>query len=63
MIRSDLHIHSLYSYDAWLPLSTIVSVAEERGYRQVGITDHWNLNNNKFRHHLEESAKFVKRIQ
>ena len=63
MIHSDLHIHSLYSYDAWLPLSTIVSVAEERGYLQVGVTDHWNLNNRKFRNHLEQSAKYVKRMQ
>lgn len=63
MIHSDLHIHSLYSYDAWLPLSTIVAVAEERGYRQVGVTDHFNLNNTKFRNHIAESAKYVKRMQ
>ena len=63
MIHSDLHIHSEYSYDAILPLSTIVAVAEERGYRQVGVTDHYNLNNNKFRHHIEGSAKYVKRMQ
>ena len=40
MIHSDLHIHSEYSYDAKLPLEEILRLAKERGYRQVGITDH-----------------------
>ena len=59
MIHSDLHIHSEYSYDAVLPLATILEKAKERGYRQVGVTDHLNLPNNKFIGCLSESAKHV----
>jgi len=59
MIHSDLHIHSEYSYDATLPLETILAEAEKRGYRQVGITDHLNLNNNKFIGCLSRSAEHV----
>ena len=59
MIHSDLHIHSEYSYDSVLPLEEILTEAEKRGYRQVGVTDHLNLPNHKFIHCLAESAKYV----
>ena len=59
MIHSDLHIHSEYSYDATLPLETILAEAKKRGYRQVGITDHLNLNNDKFIGCLSRSAEHV----
>ena len=56
MIHSDLHIHSEYSYDSALPLQTIITAAKERGYRQVGVTDHLNLPNNKFIGCIRDSA-------
>lgn len=59
MIHSDLHIHSEYSYDSTLPLAKIIEAAKERGYRQVGVTDHLNLPNNKFIGCLRDSAENV----
>lgn len=59
MIHSDLHLHSEYSYDSVLPLQTILDAAKERGYRQVGVTDHLNLPNNKFIGCIRNSAKNV----
>lgn len=59
MIHSDLHIHSEYSYDSALPLQTIITAAKERGYRQVGVTDHLNLPNNKFIGCIRDSAENV----
>ena len=63
MIHSDLHIHSEYSYDAKLPLAEILRLAKERGYRQVGITDHLNLPNNRFIECLRNSAVNVKKVK
>lgn len=59
MIHSDLHIHSEYSYDSKLPLETILREAEARGFRQVGVTDHLNLNNDKFIGDIRASAEHV----
>ena len=59
MIHSDLHIHSEYSYDSSLPLEEILTAAKERGYRQVGVTDHLNLPNHRFIDCLRNSAENV----
>lgn len=63
MIHSDLHLHSEYSYDSALPLAEILAAAKERGYRQVGITDHLNLPNHKFINCLRASAENVLRAK
>ena len=63
MIHSDLHIHSEYSYDSTLPLAKITTAAKERGYRQVGVTDHLNLPSNKFIGCLRRSAENVLRAK
>ena len=59
MIKQDLHIHSEYSYDATLPLDTILAEAEKEGITTVGITDHVNYNNKKFLSDLYASANAV----
>lgn len=60
MIYSDWHIHSCYSYDATLPLDTLIAQAKTQGLRRVGVTDHVNFNDNGFLKNLYDSAKFVK---
>ena len=63
MIHSDWHIHSEYSYDAANLLSTIGDNAKAQGLYQVGITDHLNFNDEKFRSDLRNSAAGVKAAQ
>jgi histidinol phosphatase-like PHP family hydrolase len=48
MIFSDWHIHSDASYDAKLPLETLIATAKEKGFRGFGVTDHLNYNDESF---------------
>ena len=59
MLHSDWHIHSKYSYDATLPLDTIIQQAHKQGLRRVGVTDHVNFNDSGFLNDLYSSAKNV----
>lgn len=63
MIHSDWHIHSEASYDASLPLTEIVKKANEYGFYSIGITDHANLNDDKFLNDLHHSVTSVKKLQ
>ena len=63
IIRSDWHIHSEASYDASLPLRTIVQRAAELGIERLGITDHLNFNDHAFLGDLHRSAADVKALQ
>lgn len=63
MIYSDWHIHTEYSYDAKLPLDTLVKRATEQGLRFFGVTDHANFNDEKFMSDLRASAENVKKAQ
>lgn len=63
MIHSDWHIHSEFSYDAALPLKTLIQRAREQGLRRFGVTDHANYNDEKFLGDLRASAKNVKLMQ
>ena len=63
IIHSDWHIHSENSYDASNPLTTIGDNANNQGLRCFGITDHANLNDDKFRKNIEDSARNVKELQ
>lgn len=63
MIFSDWHIHSEYSYDASNKLETIAENAKEHGLKWIGITDHLNLNDNKFIGDLTSSSIAVKEAQ
>ena len=63
IIQSDWHIHSESSYDATLTLEEIARKAKEQGFKQVGITDHVNFNDDKFLGNLKSSAKSVKAFQ
>lgn len=63
MIHSDWHIHSEASYDASLPLSEIAAAAEKNGFKQIGITDHLNLNDAKFIGDLKRSSELVTTFQ
>ena len=57
MIFSDWHIHTDASYDAKLPLETLIAAARERGLRSFGITDHLNYNDESFFGNIRESAE------
>lgn len=57
MIHSDWHIHSEYSYDAMLPLETLIARGREIGLRRFGVTDHANYNDEKFLGDLRASAE------
>lgn len=63
MIHSDWHIHSEASYDAQLPLATLITRAREQGLRSFGVTDHLNFNDEKFLGDLKNSAALVKKHQ
>ena len=63
IIRSDWHIHSEASYDASLPLRTIVQRAAELGIERLGITDHLNFNDHAFLGDLHRSVADVKALQ
>ena len=63
LIRSDWHIHSENSYDATLPIATIAKTAADFGFCKVGITDHVNYNDQKFRQDLKNSAENVAALQ
>lgn len=63
LIHSDWHIHSEASYDATLSLEEIARNAAEFGFRKVGITDHLNFNDTKFKADLFRSAALVTDFQ
>lgn len=63
IIHSDWHIHSENSYDASNPITTIGDNANAQGLRRFGITDHANLNDDKFYKNICDSAKNVKELQ
>jgi len=63
MIHSDWHIHTNASYDARMPLETLIAHAREQGLVRFGVTDHANLNDAKFIGDLKKSAANVKRLQ
>ena len=63
MIRSDWHIHSEQSYDAILPLETLVRGARELGLRRFGVTNHVNYNDESFIGNLLDTVRAVGEIQ
>ena len=63
IIKSDWHIHSEASYDSSLPLSEIVENAKKFGFEKIGITDHFNYNDEKFYADVKKSAKIVTAAQ
>ena len=63
MIYSDWHIHSEYSYDAKLPLETLIKEATKQNLRSFGVTDHVNFNDEKFMGDLRASCENVKKAQ
>lgn len=63
IIHSDWHIHSENSYDASNPITAIGDNANTQGLRGFGITDHANLNDDKFYKNICDSAKNVKQLQ
>ena len=63
MIHSDWHIHTEASYDAQLPIETLITRAREQGLRRFGVTDHANFNDEKFLGDLRNSAMLVKKHQ
>lgn len=63
MIHSDWHIHSEYSHDSSTSLDTIAQAVQQQGLRRAGITDHCNLNDQKFIGDLNRSAAGVLRAQ
>ena len=63
IIKSDLHIHSEFSYDATLRLEVICESARELGFKKIGITDHLNYNDTQFIGDLTASAAAVKKMQ
>ena len=63
MIHSDWHIHTDASYDAKLPIETLIQRAQEQGLRRFGVTDHANFNDEKFLGDLRRSAQSVQTHQ
>lgn len=63
IIHSDWHIHCDASYDSTLPLSEIAEAAEEYGFTKMGITDHLNLNDEKYWGCIRDSAAKVSEFQ
>lgn len=63
MIYSDWHIHTDASYDAKLPLETLIAAAAEQGLRGFGIADHLNYNDEKFWGDIHKSAENYHRLK
>lgn len=63
LIHSDWHIHSEASYDATLTLQEIAERTKQFGFRQFGITDHANFNDEKFLGDLKKSVEIVGEFQ
>ena len=63
MIHSDWHIHTDASYDAKLPLETLIAAAKERGLRGFGVTDHLNYDDDKFWGNIRQSAENFYRLK
>ena len=63
MIHSDWHIHTDASYDAKLPLETLIKASREQGLRGFGIADHLNYNDNKFWSDIRKSAENFHRLK
>lgn len=63
MIYSDWHIHTDASYDARLPLETLIAAAKEQGLRNIGITDHLNYNDDQFWGNIRQSVENYRRLK
>ena len=63
MIYSDWHIHTDASYDARLPLETLIAAAKAQGLRGFGITDHLNYEDEKFWGNIVQSAENYHRLK
>ena len=63
MIHSDWHIHTDASYDANLPLETLIAAAKEQGLRGFGIADHLNYDDDKFWGNIRQSAENFHRLK
>ena len=59
IIRSDWHMHSEFSHDSKLPLQEIVDKGREGGFIKLGVSDHVNLNDERFLGNLKRSAENV----
>lgn len=63
MIHSDWHIHTDASYDARLPLETLIAAAKEKGMAGFGITDHLNYDTESFWGNIRQSAENYHRLK
>ncbi len=63
MIHSDWHIHTTASYDASLPLETLIMRSKEQGLHSFGITDHANFNDPKFLRDAQTSSENFRRLR
>ena len=63
MIHSDWHIHTDASYDAKLPLETLIAAAKEQGLRGFGVTDHLNYDDDNFWGNIRQSAENFHRLK
>lgn len=63
MIYSDWHIHTDASYDAKLPLETLIAAAKEQELRGFGIADHLNYNDEKFWGDIRKSSENFHRLK
>ena len=59
LINSDWHIHTEYSYDASNKIDLIAKSVREQGLSRIGITDHLNFNDEKFKGDLYASVNAV----
>ena len=63
IIHSDWHMHSEASHDSALPASEIAKNAKEFGFSRIGLTDHLNLNDQKFLSNLDFSSVVVEDLK
>lgn len=63
IIHSDWHNHSNASHDSNLSLQEIADATQQAGFRKIGITDHVNFNDMKFRGNFDISKEIVGAFQ
>jgi predicted metal-dependent phosphoesterase TrpH len=39
-LRIDLHVHTTYSEDCWVPLEKVIDAVSKSGVEAIAVTDH-----------------------
>ncbi len=58
-MKVDLHLHSKYSWDSLVPIEAYISLAEERNFGAISISDHNNAESHEDIKELQKTTKVI----